>query len=47
MYILEWTGLRLSETLRKSENREECRELVAAVRRSSVVPLQSSSLTMR
>ena len=39
--ISEWTGLRLSEALRKSESREEWRELVA---RSSVVPQRSSRL---
>ena len=39
--ISEWTGMRLSETLRQSERREEWRELVT---RSSVVPQRSSRL---
>ena len=36
--IKEWTGLRLSDTLRKAESREEWRELVA---KTPVAPLRS------
>ena len=42
--IPEWTGLKLSDALRESENRERWRELVA---RSSVVPQRSSRLRDR
>ena len=37
--IKDWTGLTLSDTLRKADNRWEWRELVA---RSSVAPLRST-----
>ena len=36
--IKEWTGLELSDTLRKAESREEWRELVA---KTPVAPLRS------
>ncbi|CAM4530358.1 unnamed protein product [Leuciscus chuanchicus] len=39
--IREWTGLELSDTVRKAENREEWNKLVA---KSSVVPLRSKRL---
>ena len=39
--VTEWTGLKLGEALRKAENREEWRTVVA---RSSLVPLQSTRL---
>ena len=37
----EWTGLKLGEALRKTENREEWRTVVA---RSSLVPQRSTRL---
>ena len=39
--ITEWTGLKLGEALRKAENREEWRTVVA---RSSLVPQRSNRL---
>ena len=39
--VTEWTGLKLSEALRKVENREEWRTVVA---RSSLVPQRSTRL---
>ena len=39
--IKEWTGLQLSDTLRKAESREEWRELVA---KTPVVPWQSMTM---
>ena len=39
--VTEWTGLKLGEALRKAENREEWRTVVA---RSSLVPQQSTRL---
>ena len=42
--IREWTGLALSETVRRTEDREEWRALAA---RSSVVPQRSSRLRDR
>ena len=39
--IKEWTGLQLSDTLRKVESREEWRELVA---KTPVAPIQSMTM---
>ena len=39
--ITEWTGLKLGEALRKAENREECRKVVA---QSSLMPQRSTRL---
>ena len=39
--VMEWTGLKLGEALRKAENREEWRTVVA---RSSLVPQRSTTL---
>ena len=39
--VTEWTGLKLGEALRKAENREEWRKVVA---RSSLVPQRSTKL---
>ena len=39
--VTEWTGLKLGEALRKAENREEWRTVVA---RSSLVPQRSTRL---
>ena len=39
--VMEWTGLKLGEALRKAENREEWRTVVA---RSSLVPQWSARL---
>ena len=39
--VTEWTGLKLGEALRKAENREEWRTVVA---RSSLVPQLSTRL---
>ena len=42
--ISDWTGLKLSETLRMTENREEWREMVV---RASVAPQRSTRLRDR
>ena len=39
--VTEWTGLKLGEALRKAENREEWRKVVA---QSSLVPQRSARL---
>ena len=39
--VTEWTGLKLGEALRKAENREEWRKVVA---QSSLVPQRSTRL---
>ena len=40
--VTEWTGLKLGEALRKAENREEWRKVVA---QSSLVPQRSNGLS--